>query len=249
MSLLNIVQFSDCHLYADQQAQHFGANVYRNLERILQRIRQLGDLDAVIFTGDLSQDHSALSYQLFDQLVGEAALPCPVYVVAGNHDDPRLLKQMLSSESINHDKVINLNSWQIRLIDSKSETPSGLVSERGLTAIASRPDKGSHSLLFMHHHPLDVGYFIDRHGLINKHAFWSAVQQNSSIRGIACGHVHRGQTYYSAAGLPIFACPATSIQFDPHFDGVKALNIGPGFRQFYLHPTGKIDSQLYYLRQ
>ncbi len=55
-----IAQFSDCHLFADKQTKLLGANVWQNLMLVLADIAQRNDIDCVVFTGDLTQDHSEL---------------------------------------------------------------------------------------------------------------------------------------------------------------------------------------------
>ena len=100
----------------------------------------------------------------------------------------------------------------------------------------------------MHHHPIDVGYFIDKHGLQNKDFFWREIAPYNNIRAIACGHVHSERQFSKLlpnreTAITVYTCPATSIQFDPDFDGVAALPQGPGYRVFKLYPDGKIHSE------
>ncbi|NMP15966.1 metallophosphoesterase [Thalassotalea sp. Y01] len=247
MLTMSVAQISDCHLYEDKSALHYGANVFDNLQRILDELGKLAHLDAIVFTGDLTQDHSLGSYLLFNQLIIDAKLSCPLYVLAGNHDDEHVMATTLTASTINHKKHIEHDNWQLLLTRSKSETPAGFVDSHHLQQLANVADRVEHTLLFMHHHPVDVGYFIDRHGLNNQADFWQAVEANQSIRAVACGHIHRGQTYQGPKNMHVYACPATSIQFDPDFDGVKALPQGAGYRQFMLHHDGTITTTLVYL--
>ena len=90
-----IAQFSDCHLFSDVESLHHGANVYQNLLKVLNDIKSNHLIDIAIFTGDLSQDHSHASYQLFNELVRESGIVIPVYYLAGNHDDQSMLEQYL----------------------------------------------------------------------------------------------------------------------------------------------------------
>ena len=113
----------------------------------------------------------------------------------------------------------------------------------------------------MHHHPVDVGYFIDKHGLQNKDDFWQTItsynqNNNNKIKAIACGHVHRAsvltlknneEAVDNQASVDLYTCPATSIQFDPSADTVKALTQGPAYRLFYLQQDGTLDTDIVYL--
>ncbi|WP_371186682.1 metallophosphoesterase [Thalassotalea maritima] len=243
-SSIQIAQISDCHLYGDIDSLHFGANVYRNLETVFSYLARMAELKLVVFTGDLSQDHSIASYQRFNELVAAAKLPCPVAYVPGNHDDRQLLKQQLTATCITHEQTIHLDEWQILLVDSKSVTPSGEVNSsqrRRIEALTEQP-----SLVFMHHHPMDVGYFIDRHGLNNKQQFWQSVASAPKIRAIACGHVHRGEEYHYN-DVTVFTCPATSIMFARHPNDLLAESTRPGLRLFDLGANDVINSRLVYL--
>ena len=103
----------------------------------------------------------------------------------------------------------------------------------------------------MHHHPIDVGYFIDRHGLTNKEDFWHCLGDDSQIKGIACGHVHNALTILpseSGYTIPLYTCPATSIQFDQKANTVANANKGAGYRIFTLHNDGKIVTQAHFIK-
>jgi len=135
-----VAQFSDCHLFADKQAKHFGANVWQNLIRVLTDIAKQNKVDCVVFTGDLTQDHSELSYQHFANAVEQAKLTVPVYSLAGNHDDRSLLSKHLTAPVFQTKKTINDDFWQIQLLDSKSDTPSGLVNQESLQGLTQHID-------------------------------------------------------------------------------------------------------------
>jgi len=240
-----IAQFSDCHLFADKSVEHFGANVWQNLTRVLTDIAQREIIDCAVFTGDLTQDHSELSYQCFVDAIVQAKLTIPVYFLAGNHDDKAMIAKYLTAPSFQVNNIINHDCWQVQLLDSKSETPSGLVSEKTLAELAQRIDKSKFQLLMMHHHPVDIGYYIDKHGLINQQAFWQAVNQltdaNINIKAIACGHVHRA-SQLSKHQVSIYTCPATSVQFGDTKE--KMASILPSYRLLHLNANGTITTEI-----
>ena len=244
-SPLCIAQMSDSHLFADKNGLHCGVNVYQNLLTVLADIATREHIDYVVFTGDLSQDHTACSYENFANAVYNADINIPVLYLAGNHDEHALLDKYLVNLPFSSAKSIENDFWQVQLINSKSDTPAGYVQLEQLNKLDAIE---KHQLLFMHHHPVDVGYFIDRHGLENKDEFWQVIANATTIKGIACGHVHSAGEYaaYSQQrdqSVPVFTCPATSIQFDPNIDGVSALPVGPGYRLFNLFADGTLQSE------
>lgn len=240
-----IAQFSDCHLFADKQAKHFGANVWQNLNQVLADIAKRNNIDCVVFTGDLTQDHSELSYQHFVNGVEQAKLAMPVYFLAGNHDDRSLLIKHLIAPTFQTKKVISNDFWQIQLLDSKSDTPSGLVSQPCLQALPQQIDSNKFQLLMMHHHPVDIGYYIDKHGLLEQEVFWETIAQlndlNMNIKAIACGHVHRA-VHLSKLNVDVYTCPATSVQFGETKE--KTGSTVPSYRLFYLESDGSLSSDV-----
>ena len=240
-----VAQFSDCHLFADKKAKHFGANVWNNLILVLADIAKRDYIDCIVFTGDLTQDHSDLSYQHFADAVRQAQFNVPVYFVAGNHDDQKLLAKYLTPPTFQNDKTIGDDFWQIQLIESKSDTPSGLVSQKRLQILSECIDENKFQLIMMHHHPVNIGYYIDKHGLLSQDDFWQSIfnfnESGMNIKAIACGHVHRA-SQLSKHKVHIYTCPATSVQFGETKD--KAGSILPSYRLFYLKSNGTIDSEI-----
>ena len=56
-------------MFSQTDGLHHGANVYHNLVSVLDDIKNQHLVDAIVFTGDITQDHSEKSYQLFVQAV------------------------------------------------------------------------------------------------------------------------------------------------------------------------------------
>jgi len=258
-----MAQITDSHLFSSPQGLHCGHNVLENLRTVLISINNNPQIDFIVFTGDLTQDHTEQSYQNFVDCVHECGITLPFYYLAGNHDEPELLNQHFSASPFKSDKEITLQQWQIQLVDSKSDTPAGYVSKQALIKLKSAIKQSKHQLLMMHHHPIDVGYFIDKHGLQNKAEFWQTINAFNNIKAIACGHVHGAMeltlplsnvsnnlsTDKTKAKYPVtlYTCPATSIQFDPTVNGVGALDTGPGYRTFTLYEDGSLDSDVVYI--
>ena len=97
----------------------------------------------------------------------------------------------------------------------------------------------------MHHHPVDVGYYIDKHGLLEQDIFWKTITQlndsSMNIKAIACGHVHRA-AHLSKFNVDVYTCSATSVQFGDTKE--KVASILPSYRLFYLESDGKLSSEV-----
>jgi Icc protein len=247
---IRFAQISDCHLFSDRKTLHHGANVFDNLCAVLKAIKQEQQIEFIIFTGDLTQDHSHQSYQNFVDAVHQVNIEIRIYFLAGNHDDQQLLHQFLVGKPFCQDKVIKLTDWSIHLVNSKSNTPAGYVSEPELKQLLTDTDPTKSQLVMMHHHAIDVGYFIDNHGLNNKTEFWQYMAQIKNLKGIACGHVHNALAFFpehSPLMVPLFTCPATSIQFDQDANTVANANKGAGYRVFSLLADGTFNTQAYFI--
>lgn len=254
---LTIAQFSDCHLFSDIKSLHHNANVYQNLTLVLAALAKDKTLNVIVFTGDLSQDHSEQSYQHFVSAVEHSNISIPIYYLAGNHDEYKLLDKHLTKPPFVSAKNFENNYWQVFLVDSKSDSPAGIITQEVFKSVEENINSKKKQLLFSHHHPIDVGYFIDKHGIQNKQEFWHNISKYGSINAIACGHVHQAITltkHLNQHKVQLFTCPATSIQFDPTADSVKALPInsakktgqGIGYRRFTLQASGNLLTSLHF---
>ena len=285
MTDFHIAQFSDCHLFSDIDGLHYGANVYQNLCLILNDIANNPNINIAIFTGDLTQDHSEASYQLFVKAIEQSKLTIPLYFLAGNHDDITLMERVLTaSDSVKSDvldeqyltvkcsneKLITTDYWAIALLNSKSGTPAGIVDEPSLKQISELSTLAKHTLLCMHHHPIDVGFGIDKHGLMNKAELWQAVDNNPYVKGVVCGHVHNAfhlektfdainpntntDMYLSTVNrnVTVYTCPATSVEFNTEFTTSETLESSPitekgaGYQMLSLADNGNITRTVKY---
>lgn len=246
-----MAQLSDCHLFEDINALFYGVNVYDNLLNVLRDIQSNKAIDVIVFTGDLSQDHSEASYQNFVKAVRESNISKAFYFIAGNHDDPELLNHYLSKPLFYNTEKFNVKSWDFHLLNSQSETPAGYLPPEKIEGIVGNTHPTHHQFIFMHHNPVDVGYFIDKHALVNQDEFWLSARKLINLKGIGCGHIHRDlvimpnekATTHKKNHVPLYACPATSIQFDPFAEGVSALNEKPGYRLFTFFDSGEITTE------
>ena len=83
-----LVQLSDIHIGGDEE----GLDPIPRLEAVIEAVRTLPNRpDAVLVSGDLSDDGSAEGYRLVREML--ARLEVPLHVIPGNHDDRRRLRE------------------------------------------------------------------------------------------------------------------------------------------------------------
>ncbi|MCH8536720.1 MAG: metallophosphoesterase [Alkalimonas sp.] len=212
---VRIAQLSDCHLLADPAGMYQGIQPYHSLAAVLAAL-QYSDLDALILTGDLTQDHSQASYQHYLTLL--AAFRIPVFWLPGNHDDSQLMSDLFHQAPFRPEKQLLAAGWQLLLLDSTGPTPAGYFpAERVQQLQHQLIESQQPSWLFTHHHPAPIGSSIDRHGWQDSEPFWQLLMQHEQVQGIAHGHCHHAYLR-QLHGKNVVGCPATSVQFQQTSD-------------------------------
>jgi 3',5'-cyclic-AMP phosphodiesterase len=194
-----ILQISDTHIVPSGKLVSDRLDTAIALSQLVQRIAsirdQIGPIEGLLISGDLSDDGSAESYSHFKSLI--APLDLPIYVIPGNHDVREPLRaafkeNMPASGFLNFDHTVG----GIHLIglDTLVEGHGyGTLSSESLLflrAALSRAD-GAPVLLALHHPPFACGIgFMDSIGLTNQDAFQEILRGYPGTLRIVCGHVH-----------------------------------------------------------
>lgn len=240
---LRIVQVTDTHLFADPAGKLLGVPTFDSMHAVLDRLHNFGFAsDAILVTGDLSQDGSEQSYRHLH----DALLPFnqPVFWLPGNHDEPRNLNKV-GSESEHLHKVIRSEHWQIIMLNSQVEgSVFGQLSESELSfldkTLGDAPDL--HTLMCLHHHPIPMNSsWMDNIGLKNRQAFMDILKRHDNARGVIWGHVHQSCDGF-VNGVRLMATPSTCIQFEPQTSQFSLDTVAPGFRWLELHADGRIQT-------
>ena len=219
-----ILQLSDTHIVPK------GALVSERLEtadalaRLVARISnvrdQIGSIDALLVSGDLSDDGNAESYARFKTLIEPLGLP--TYVIAGNHD----AREPMRSAFANDLPVSGPLNWtqeigDIHLIglDTLVEGQgSGTLSAESLTFLQSALSNAGDVpvLLALHHPPFACGIgFMDDIGLTNRQALRDVLTTHAGPLRIVCGHIHNMIISDVAGHIAISApSPASTFAYD-----------------------------------
>ena len=235
-----LVHISDCHLVAEPDGWFCGVQPYRQLELLFAAVLS-NPPDAVILTGDLTQDHSLASYQLIAGLFSE--LPCPVFYLPGNHDDIDLMQQAFAARPFCAETELHLGDWRLCLLNSKGPTPAGyfgqLRQQQLQQQLSSYPADAA-VWLFCHHHISPMGSFIDEHIQLDADPLWQIIDSDRRIKGFAHGHCHYAYAKMQQ-GIQLVGCPASSVQFllTPDYQPVAGR---PGYIEWIFHANAKADS-------
>lgn len=239
-----IIQLSDLHLFADPEADLLGVKTQESFAEVLNLLKaENEEMDAIILSGDLSQDGSMKAYRR----VAEMLLPfkVPVFWVEGNHDDSEALREIFPRDNIINDKQFIMGNWNFILLNSqKKYAVEGFLSENEFEFLQKNlmlyPQ--SNTIIVMHHQVVPVGSnWLDNLGLANADEFWSLIAKFKQVKAIMCGHVHQeGKIIYNH--VDCYTVPSTCIQFKINQKDFELELISPGYRWLKVYDDGRYET-------
>jgi Icc protein len=213
-----LCQISDLHVIAGRARAYGVVDTAACLERCLQCVAGLDPRpDAVIATGDLVDAADAQSYGLLREIL--AALPMPVYLLPGNHDERTRLRaafpdhRYLRGEGFLQYAIEEHPLRLIALDTVVSGRPEGTLCAQRLDWLGRRlAESDAPTVIALHHPPFSTGIgHMDRMGLDDPAALAGIVRRFPQVQRIVCGHLHRPiQALFG--GTLASVCPSTAHQ-------------------------------------
>lgn len=153
---LRLLHLSDTHLAGDGTLHHGVVDTAAALGRVLVRAADLTALDAVVVTGDLTDDGSPEAYRALRDAVEPwaARRHASVHYVMGNHDLPEAFERVLG------DRVGTAEVRGFRIVRLDSSVPEAGYGCLGagqlgwLTAALREPGGEAGSVVLVHHPPI-----------------------------------------------------------------------------------------------
>jgi Icc protein len=239
-----ILHISDFHFLEEPGQTLLGVETELSFAAVLERAKQKPwRPDLALLTGDLVQDPCISSYERLKQRLAVLDIPC--YCLPGNHDDPRLMEKLLSTETIHVQSQVFLDRWQIICLDSTIRgKPGGRLSDKQLrlleTALTGSPDR--YALIAVHHHPISSGsLWMDTMVLENADEFFTIVQKYPPARAVVFGHVHQAMDEMRGS-LRLLGTPSTCFQFKPRSPDFAVDRLPPGYRWIELYSDGTFNT-------
>ncbi|MCY7393417.1 MAG: 3',5'-cyclic-AMP phosphodiesterase [Leptolyngbyaceae cyanobacterium CAN_BIN12] len=243
---LLVAQITDTHLFADDQTKLLGLQTFASFQAVIEQLKSLERRpDLLLLTGDLSQDGTAKSYEVLQEMLSPLAIPA--YWVPGNHDCPKTMAQVLTRSPISSQKSIYVGPWQIVLLDSSVPgCVHGYLSADSLKWLDQEliQSHGAPTLIAFHHPPfLSGSNWMNDIGLLNPEDFFEVCDRHPHVKLVLFGHIHqdfsrqRHQVHY-------LGTPSTCIQFKPNSINFTLDEEQPGLRLVTLYPDGTWESQV-----
>lgn len=239
-----ILQITDTHLVASPGLVAGVLDTQAALEcavaDIASSLPKIGPVDALLITGDLSDDGSVESYASLRSIMQPLGLP--LLAIPGNHDARENMRAAfadldLFASSGRLNWVRDIGPLRIIGIDTLVEgSGSGVLDEATAGFLETVLAFGGPVLLAMHHPPFASGIrFMDAIGLVGIELLEQCLARSPAqqIR-IVCGHVHMmaaGNVGKAAA----IACPSICSSFDPDFRPDAPIGFFPGGGGFMVH--------------
>ena len=193
---MRIIHMSDLHLTKDG-CPIWETNTMEHFNKSIEIICGIQNLDAIVVTGDLSNDGSKWTYQYADRMF--SMLGIPTYCCPGNHDS---LKVMLNEYKPSFCQILPssciIEGWKLVMLNSvilADENPNqnksrGFLSKESLNYVKQELEEGLPSIIALHHPPLEPGGWLNRKLLDNREDFNVLVSNYSNARLVIYGHIH-----------------------------------------------------------
>ncbi|MDH5356432.1 MAG: metallophosphoesterase [Gammaproteobacteria bacterium] len=237
MDSVRLVQITDLHILADDNASLSGVNPHQSLSRVIDDIKSLSPAPGlVIASGDLADDGSTEAYRRLRRLLLE--LPCAVYVMAGNHDETEVMHEELPGENIVFQRRVDCENWKLLLVDSKLPGSSfGFISDEEFDWLDQQlsEEDGRPVLLAMHHTPLRLCASPSCQ-VKNADAFLSKIKNFNRVKGLIAGHTHN-QVDQTHGDLRIMTTPSTMVQVT--HNQIEAIKSNEEFWHFHEADTSR----------
>lgn len=239
-----ILQLTDLHILPSPDDTLMGVNTEFYWESVLKlAIQNHPNADLIIVSGDLAQEPSPSSYLRILETLSTTSIPS--ICLPGNHDDYGMMLQTLKLETINCNKQIVLDNWQIISLNSQiiGET-GGYLSDDELdfldTCLKRKPHL--HALVTFHHHCIPTGSeWMDTMLITNSDHLFQILANHPQVQAITTGHIHQNlETKLN--GISVYGTPSTCFQFKPNSQTFALEQTAPGYRWFKLYVDGKITS-------
>lgn len=220
--LTTFLHLSDVHARADPTECVHARRPDATLDRVLAYAS--GAVDAVVVTGDVSDDGCAASCERV--LTKLRAAAAEVRWMPGNRDDPAVLRRA-APECL--EPLALPGGWLVVPIDTHmpGEDAGNLMPEevaRVDSVVAE--SRADHVILAMHHPPV-APCSAPRCSLVNPVAALDLIRLHPTIRAVLSGHQHQAFAIESD-GVWFLGAPSTCVQAQHPGDGFEVTGDPPG---------------------
>lgn len=228
---MKLIHASDLHL-VEPGKKKYGVDVQARLRAFIDSINRLHpDAELVVFSGDMAHDVGEETYHLLVEKLDR--LKVPWRILAGNHDNREAMRRAipeLQTDRNGYLQGVQATSAGVCIfLDTLYQGgPGGLgrLCPERLRWLGNRLEELADQpvFLFLHHHPMKVGFNMDKMGLAKPERLVKTLKGYTNIRHLFCGHLHRIVSG-SWTGIPFSSAGSLTVQVGLEFDMDKPIGI------------------------
>jgi 3',5'-cyclic AMP phosphodiesterase CpdA len=193
---MKIYIISDIHLLAPGETSK-GLDTAARFDLALQDMMQNhADSDLCVLLGDLADHGAEPAYRQLEARL--KALPIPVRVLLGNHDDRDTFRSVFPELHADADgfiqSVLDSDKGRLIFLDTfEHDYVNGHLCAKRLAWLSARLEEARDLpvYIFMHHPPFDIGMRVDAIKLQDSASFRACLKAHGDVRQIISGHTHR----------------------------------------------------------
>jgi Icc protein len=240
---VTILQITDLHLLGGDGERLLGVDTFDSLRAVLEQALGEQRPDALLVTGDLTQNGEPAAYARVDTLLRER-FDGPRLVLPGNHDLTAGIAPYLQTPA-----ALDLGGWTVVGMDSHKDNEVGAsVDATDVAAVKAAclraTERGRPVLLAAHHPPVCVGCpWLDRDRIQNADELLEWLSEHTTVAAMVFGHIH--QAYDGRQhGVVLLGTPSTCFQFQPESASFALDDRMPGYRWITLQGNGTVESEV-----
>jgi Icc protein len=239
-----LIQITDTHLFAHAEGELVGMNCDEGLRDVLALVRaNESAAEALLFTGDASQDNSTESYVRLEAALSSLGLP--QYWIPGNHDEQHLLEQVIGPRHPCGHASFTTGQWRVIMLDSSvPDQVYGCLAAAELQYLREQLQAAPepHVLVCLHHNPVPVAAaWLQHHCLKNADDLFTVLDADSRIRVVMFGHIHH-ELDVRRGNVRYLGSPSTCVQFHPSSSDFALDDLNPGYRWLELMYDGAVNT-------
>lgn len=242
---MRIIQVSDLHIDGSNNHPN-GVDVRSNFLKVLDKLQEF-ESDFLVVSGDLSYRNAdkEIYRWIQDQL---KSLDLPVFVIAGNHDDPLLLAEIFHPDkptsSVGKLYYFYKKEEEFFFFLDSGDSTMGKQQFKWLEDMNKKYDP-KRIFLFMHHPPIHAGvpHMDGKHAFREMDYFDELISTFNKEIYVFSGHYHF-QKNIKRKNLSLHICPSTffhlngenlDFQHDHNIPGFQIIDIVPEQVAVHVH--------------
>jgi Icc protein len=255
-SSTTLLQITDLHILPNEGDEMLGADTFLSLQAVLDDALETTKPDAIVATGDLTQDGSEASYARLRALLLQTGLPN--FALPGNHDSVENMESVLAGDRIQIDPVHEIGGWRLVMLDSHIDGKShGTLDQAQVSILEDALATADGPVVACMHHGPDARCADPGCHLHDDGALRDILSGSDKVRVLLGGHTH--MVNESRIGATAFySTPATCVQAhhkvpfggEPAADFLSGHDFDPtrhGYRTLTFTPDGQFETKVHFV--